>query len=412
MKRITVEVRDDHLEVLARSKPMNALVELVWNALDAEATEVRVAFEENDLGGVECVRITDNGHGLSYAEAHAAFGNLGGSWKRGESRTGQRRRVLHGQYGKGRFRAFSLGNRVCWHSVAGEAGAPQKFHIEGAAVRPGEFRLSPAVAVSEDAQTGVVVEISDVVSNIDVLRGAKATEEITNVFALYLRQYPNVRIVYDGVPLDPAHAEDRYTEYGFGEMVMPNGERIDVALAVVEWNLPGKRGVLLCDEHGFMLFNALPRLHFRGFSYTAYVKSAHLAALDREGLLQTGELTDDLRVILDAVRSRLREHFTLREAERAHDTVAEWKELDIYPYEGPPKDPDEENERRIFDIYATHLHQIFPDFAKSSARQKRLTLRLFQELVRAEPTRIARVLDEVLTFPEEKEDEVRLLLGA
>ncbi len=214
------------------------------------------------------------------------------------------------------------------------------------------------------------------------------------------------------MPVDPAHAECHYTDYDLGEMVMPNGERTRVALSVVEWNLPGKRGVLLCDEHGFMLFNALPRLHFRGFSYTAYVKSAHLAALDREGLLETGELTDDLRLILDTVRARLREHFTLREAERAHDTVAEWKELGIYPYAGPPRDEIEANERRIFDIYATHLHQIFPDFARASARHKRLTLRLFQELVQAEPTRIARVLDEVLTFPEEKEDEVRLLLGA
>ncbi|HPO30347.1 MAG TPA: ATP-binding protein, partial [Candidatus Hydrogenedentes bacterium] len=82
MKTIRVEVRDDHLETLARTRPMPALAELVWNALDAEATRVTVIFTENTLGGIERVEVRDNGHGLSHEEAVAAFGNLGGSWKR------------------------------------------------------------------------------------------------------------------------------------------------------------------------------------------------------------------------------------------------------------------------------------------------------------------------------------------
>ena len=52
MKTITVEVRDDHLESLAKTRPMTALSELIWNALDAESTEVRIDFMENDLEGL------------------------------------------------------------------------------------------------------------------------------------------------------------------------------------------------------------------------------------------------------------------------------------------------------------------------------------------------------------------------
>ena len=81
VKKITVQVREDHLELLSRAKPMNAIAELMWNALDAEATEVRVEFVENDLGGVDAIRILDNGHGLDYERAFVAFRNLGGSWK-------------------------------------------------------------------------------------------------------------------------------------------------------------------------------------------------------------------------------------------------------------------------------------------------------------------------------------------
>ena len=56
MKRITVEVREDHLENLAQTKPILAMAELIWNALDAEATEVRVEFLENDIQGLESLR--------------------------------------------------------------------------------------------------------------------------------------------------------------------------------------------------------------------------------------------------------------------------------------------------------------------------------------------------------------------
>ena len=117
MKTITVEVREDHLETLARTKPMTALAELVWNALDAEATEVRVEFDGNDMDGIDAVRIIDNGHGLHYEDAFLVFRNLGGSWKRNSRRTQERQRMLHGKYGKGRFRAFSLGNVSSWRSA-------------------------------------------------------------------------------------------------------------------------------------------------------------------------------------------------------------------------------------------------------------------------------------------------------
>lgn len=412
MKTITVQVQDDHLEVLSRTKPMSAMAELIWNALDAEATELRVEFDENELQGIERIRIIDNGHGLHYDDAFIVFQNLGGSWKRAGFRTHMRKRALHGKYGKGRFRAFSLGNDVSWHSVYQEAGDCFEYAISGRAETLGEFQISNCKGCPEGAATGMVVDIACVPETAELLRGVKALSEVTDIFALYLRQYPDVHITYDGTPIDPANAEERYTEYGLGELVMENGERVSATLTVVEWSQPGRRGVFLCDGEGFMLYNALPRLHFRGFSYTAYVKSAHLAELDREGLLQAGDLSPDVRQILDAARARLREHFTLREAEQAQDTVADWKELGIYPYDGKAVSDSDVNERRIFDIYATHLDQIFPEFGTSRVRHKGLTLRLIRELVHTEPTRMARILDELLSFPEGKEDEVRELLEA
>jgi len=66
MKTISVEVRPDHLQRMAAvKKPILALAELVWNSLDADATEVSVSFDENLLGGLNAIRVTDNGTGMT-----------------------------------------------------------------------------------------------------------------------------------------------------------------------------------------------------------------------------------------------------------------------------------------------------------------------------------------------------------
>lgn len=389
---------------------MAAVAELIWNALDAEATEVRVEFVENELGGIDTVRVRDNGHGLDYDHALVVFENLGGSWKRETIHTAARQRMLHGKFGKGRFRAFAAGNRVAWTTHFTRAGQRLRYTITGRAAAPGEFELTDPEPAG-DGPRGMVVEIADLPGNIELLRGVKATQEATDLFALYLRQYPDAAIIYDGVPLDPANAEDSSISYDLGEHVTENGERLRLFLTIVEWNIPGKRGIILCNEEGFALHVMRPRLYFRGFSYTAYLKSAYFAELDREGVLQLDEMAPEVKSIVALARTRLRQHFALREAERARDVLAQWRETGLYPYEGAPANQDEECERRIFDIYAAHLNHV-EAFANARHGNKRFMLRLLQELVRAEPARVIRILDEWLTLPDDKEEALSELLDA
>ena len=80
-RRILVEAQPDHLESLARAKPINALAELIWNALDADADLVRIGVVDNELGTPLEIEITDNGIGIALTDAERAFGYLGGSWK-------------------------------------------------------------------------------------------------------------------------------------------------------------------------------------------------------------------------------------------------------------------------------------------------------------------------------------------
>lgn len=77
-----VALTKQHLEALGRTQPLTGMIELVWNALDADATEIRVEFARNEIDGVEEIRVRDNGHGILAREAEEFFGALGGSWKR------------------------------------------------------------------------------------------------------------------------------------------------------------------------------------------------------------------------------------------------------------------------------------------------------------------------------------------
>lgn len=108
-----VQVEKDHLRRLASATPIQAVAELIWNAVDADAT--RVDFEvESDEVAMRSISIRDNGHGIPHSNVETLFGKLGGSWKAHGSRSKTKGRILHGKEGKGRFKALALGRVADW----------------------------------------------------------------------------------------------------------------------------------------------------------------------------------------------------------------------------------------------------------------------------------------------------------
>jgi Histidine kinase-, DNA gyrase B-, and HSP90-like ATPase len=110
----------DHLAMYARQGAVDALVELIWNGLDAEADEVAVDIESSSIGSgdramyfVTRIKVSDNGHGITPEIAKSAFPSLGDSWKRKlNGRTLNGKRAMHGRLGRGRFYAYALGSRA------------------------------------------------------------------------------------------------------------------------------------------------------------------------------------------------------------------------------------------------------------------------------------------------------------
>ena len=111
-KDIYVQAKADHIASLARATPLSAIEELVWNALDADAREVRVDLVQNALGGIDAVRVADDGTGIDILRSEETFGSLGGSWKLQDAgTTASYHRRLHGRHGRGRFARHSCKER-------------------------------------------------------------------------------------------------------------------------------------------------------------------------------------------------------------------------------------------------------------------------------------------------------------
>src|SRR5579871_6900289 len=200
MQVFKTEVQPDHLERLLRIRPPVALAELIWNALDADATHVRVALGRDFTGSIASITVTDDGTGISELDASNGFRKLGGSWKALRGSTRRDKRVLHGKNGQGRFTAFALGSDVAWESCSKGAVEFERLTLDSARDRIGEFRMFD-IERAADGQPGTVVKIVGVLESANVLDHDSAHDELLETFALYLRQYPQIEIEVDGAKL-------------------------------------------------------------------------------------------------------------------------------------------------------------------------------------------------------------------
>ena len=401
MGKLTVSVQQDHLERLVRS-PLNGLAELVWNALDADATEVSMTTEENDAGGLESVSVVDNGRGITPERADIDFGHLGGSWKKTASST-DGGRALHGRLGQGRWSAYGLGEIVRWDSVADRAvGGHHRIAIAGQRGALREFTVSDPMAVADDVPTGTTVTVQNLTPKADKdLQKVSLVTDLTATFALYLMKYP-VKITWQGDALDPESLQIKKTE-----ICLPVEDLDDeVQLTIIEWATSVERALHLCDDNGVALGQIPPGIQAPGFEFTAYL--AWRGFRENHSQILLGEMAEDpFPSVLEAAKDALRTHFKDRAAQRGAELVKAWKDDQTYPYKGEPADAVEKAERDLFEIVAVAAA---PAVEEAEPKARAFSLRLLREALETSPETLHALLQEVLVLPEDRREELRVLL--
>ena len=403
-----VEVQRDFLEKITRAKPVQALAELIWNSLDADASNVDVFVEQNQLGARSRIIVRDNGTGMEYEQAPALFRNLGGSWKRSGSTT-KEGRFLHGQDGGGRFKVFGLGNVAEWDVTYLKGNGLSTFTIAMMAVKLKVVVISDEEAADPEKQRGVTLTISEIHKEFRSLTSEAGLQELKEIFALYLTDYNDVSISLDGSRIDPSGVIASQGSVNLSDIV-DEGKAYPVRLDIIEWRSATNRALYLCNEKGFPLTKVERRFHIGSFQFSAYVKSAYILKLQKEGTLELTEMNPLMVVVADEAQEAIKEYFRNRAAQEARTVVEEWKESEVYPYEGEATTRIEAAERQVFDIVAVNVAQYLTDFSTTPVKNKALHLRLLRQAIGKSPEELQLILEEVLKLPKRKQEELAELL--
>ena len=379
IRDIKVQAKADYIASLSHASPLAAIEELVWNALDADAREVKIDLIQNALGAVEAIRISDDGAGVDVDRIDSTFGGLGGSWKKGRAMTVALKRRLHGRHGRGRFKAFALGGHVEWRTTraavaSGGTGSSQlsSYVISGDLETPGLFKIEetdPGFATGTEVYITNVRPIADSLTDAGTVVPALAAK-----FALYLKAYPNVHVYFSGIPVTPVIVRKAVTDYN---LRLPSGA--EAKLEVIEWRrrFVGSGKLVFCGKDGFALHEQPAGVRpGSAYSFTAYVVSPRFAELNAENMLVMDELNPETRAYLEAARKTLRDHFRVRAAEADESRVEEWIRDGSYPF---AKD-DESEGRKRFDAAVQDMREHLDGFDSYSAEERRYLFGLLAKL--------------------------------
>lgn len=410
MAHVHVEAKRDFLESLTVATPLMAVAELIWNGFDAGANKVEVFLDRNALDGLDAIRVHDTGVGIDHPNVEKYFGNLGESWKKYTSRKDGR--VLHGKNGKGRFKAFTLGEKVEWYTCYNDNGKTYSCRISGHYSTLEDFDVADP-ELADGARVGTEVSIFNIKHNFTSLQDDSTADQLARIFALYLTEYPHLRLVYDGNRIDPCSAQINHSEYQLPEIDLGDGKNVAAIVSIIEWNYAAGRSLHLCDQGGISLHEIQVGQQVRApdYNFTIYVKSAHLLELDKTNRLILDDLDPDVKAIVSAAKEKAKDHFRKLIAEEQGKIVERWKAEDIYPYvDKETNDPVERVERQVFDIIAANVSSHLSHFEDSDTKSKKFTFRLLAQAIKQNPESVQEIIGEVLGLKKEEQDDlVRLL---
>jgi hypothetical protein len=399
--------RDLILGLADRANPLDAVAELIWNGLDAEATKVEVTVSVGDLGAPEEIVVRDDGTGMTYQQALDGFLVDGESWKKNAKFSPNIRRPMHGRLGRGRFLCYALADKVQWRSVVrgtdenvattiiGNRSMPNRYHFDGPTPCAEEPGTTVTLQARQDQKAARLADSGFVLP-------------LTARLASTLLALTDVRVTYRRVHLDPRQHVDKEVELEVDVGAESLRGHQMPRLVVVEWARDMRsRRLFLCDEHGTVTTEHTPErmppapihwtgyLHWSGFGDPALmgVADLHHPEVQHAMLLAAAD-----KAIADYLNQRLDE-------ERGH-LIRQWIAEGVYPYFGDATSPSEEMERELFDVVAVVAS---PGIARDT-RAKKMSLRLLREALRSEPVRTRKILESVLNLTEEEQEVLAQLL--
>lgn len=393
------------LEGYIKTPPV-ALCELIWNAFDADATTVSVEFERGSIGGIDGVKVIDDGEGMNVERAQLAFSHVGDSWKLAPGSTSETGRPVHGKYGRGRYAAFSIGNLVHWVSTAErtDGAALDTIVIKGARSDLSKFDIEP-VTIDGEA-TGTVVEIrgltTEAAAALEELGGLR--QRLLMEFALHLDRHEDFRVTFAGTDIEPGAVITSRTPI---PLTLPDDVQGPATLTLIEWDLTGvERRLYLCKPGGALVGEISPGIQAVGAEFTAYLEWAGFEH-DQQLLLE-GSTDSHAGKVVEAARAAMRAHLSESGRRREAATVKRWRSEGVYPYKGEPRTDVERATQDTFNVIAMAASRTVDE--SKSQTSKALALGLLKETFESDPEALLPILRKFSQLPSARIDELKEIL--
>jgi hypothetical protein len=400
----------------ARTSAEIAIGELVWNALDADATVVRIDRHRAVPGGpVTSVVVADDGHGIGPHELQAAFETHRTSPKKSK-RTSPRGRPMHGRNGRGRFRSFAVASSVRWRTwgedeLGNVAGNEVELQITSATRGTIRDIGEPGDELDDVTGTRVLLHLADT-QKAGQIGDDTFHDRLEAVLAATLLSLDGVLVVLDGKALDPASQIEAQAQpevvVDLTDVARSDDEPAgDPVLEVIEWKSSKVDPCLyLCDEDGSALIEYAGRLpKAPGVEWSGYLRWEGFARdTVEEGDLQNARAT--FGPIIDAAIVALSRHLTERSETLVGDDIKRWIEDGSYPYQVLPETPLEEAEQEAFRELVALARKAVP----ADREQRQMSLGLMNSTFKESPDDALQVIAEVKGLDEDEVREFRELL--
>ena len=407
-KIIDIGVEKDHIESLTKANGINALAELLWNSLDADASEVKIEYVPTKLGNYEYIKIIDNGHGLTYEKAQDVFSRLGGSEKKNKTQSPNGRQY-HGKEGKGRYKGLALGDLVKFTSVYQTNGTASEFTITIDRNQLSRTEISDLKQQKKgEGKTGFTVEIGNInLKNADYALKTENRKDLEEKFASYWISYPKFKIFFNNSELEFAslikNSEQTEISVELGEFTYK------FVIKVLEWNFENKKKTYLCNAQGIPFLET--NLGIRSsIPISVFIQSVYIEKLQRDNALDLYEADEILLGIFKTAKDFAREYIRKRLHEYSKEFIKDLKQKGIYPYKEPAENLIEESKRQVFDIVALQINEYLPSFNDQDDKNKKLTLSLISEALENDSKNLRKILNEIIELPEEQREDLAELL--
>lgn len=405
MVSIQVSAGKSLLEGYVKTPPVG-LCELIWNAFDEDAKTVSVEVELGPIGGIEAVRVVDNGNGMNRERAENAFSHVGDSWKLASGTTSEGGRPVHGKFGRGRYAAFSIGTVVHWTSTSkkvtrGELGT---IDIKGSRSDLDRFEIDEVPLAQSDS--GTTVEIINVTSEAAAAfdESSALHQRLLMEFALHLDRHPDFQIDFLGATIDPSTVIASRIAI---PLTLPEGVDGTATLTIIEWSLSSvERRLYLCMPGGAIVGEMPPGIQAVGAEFTAYLEWDGF--VHDQQLILEGEAQTPAGQVVAAGRTALKEHLSESSRRREAATVKRWKAEGVYPYKGQPKSEVERATRDTFNVVAMAASRTVDESKTHSS--KALALGLLKETFENDPESLLPILKKFSQLPAARIDELKEIL--